>query len=243
VWAFIAPFILIVAINLALFVRIIYAVMQMKRGVQGRRSSKEDIDRYRGLRKGLRASLSFLSLLGLTWIFGALAIGEAAVVFFYLFALGNVFQGVLIFVFHCLLDPKFVSGRIIAQTHRFCSIRALWRRLKGIDSSASHHSSASDGEGMRGKTLRTLRKPQAATAYRRANTPSTEDEVLVEIQDPNERPGGTTFMAGGRTYSIERRPQASTASTEEAISDSSHTEQPFMEQTSTLQELVSESNC
>ena len=57
-------------------------------------------------KKGLRASLSFLCLLGITWIFGAVAIGRASVPFFYLFAICNVLQGVVIFVFQVLLNVK-----------------------------------------------------------------------------------------------------------------------------------------
>jgi hypothetical protein len=63
--------------------------------------------------KGARASLSFLCLLGVTWIFGALAIGgSSAIAFFYIFALLNVLQGVVIFIFHCAMDPKYVARSI-----------------------------------------------------------------------------------------------------------------------------------
>ena len=50
--------------------------------------------------------MSFFALLGVTWVFGALAIGGAALVFIYLFALCNAFQGLFIFIFHCAVDPR-----------------------------------------------------------------------------------------------------------------------------------------
>jgi hypothetical protein len=59
----------------------------MRRRVSARRSSKEEASNYAALIKAFRASLSFLCLLGITWVFGALAIGKAAVVFIYLFAI------------------------------------------------------------------------------------------------------------------------------------------------------------
>jgi hypothetical protein len=49
----------------------------------------------------------WIIIAGLTWIFGALAVGEAAVVFFYLFALCNCVQGLVIFIFQLLLDHTF----------------------------------------------------------------------------------------------------------------------------------------
>ena len=108
IWAFIAPLLLILAFNTFVFIRVMIAVLTMKRKITARKSSLQETDRYKELVKGIRASLSFLCLLGVTWIFGALAIGgSSAVVFFYIFALLNVLQGVIIFIFHCLLDPKF----------------------------------------------------------------------------------------------------------------------------------------
>jgi hypothetical protein len=58
------------------------------------------------LSKGIKATLSFFCLLGITWVFGALAIGNAGIVFLYLFAICNAFQGLFIFIFHCYIDPK-----------------------------------------------------------------------------------------------------------------------------------------
>ena len=60
-----------------------------------------------GERQGLRAAVAFLALLGVTWVFGAVAVGGAAVVFVYLFVICNVLQGAAIFLFQCYLDQSF----------------------------------------------------------------------------------------------------------------------------------------
>lgn len=45
-------------------------------------------------------------LLGLTWVFGVLFISQETVVMAYLFTALNSFQGLFIFVFHCLMNEK-----------------------------------------------------------------------------------------------------------------------------------------
>jgi hypothetical protein len=107
IWAFVAPLLLIATFNTAVFVKVMHSVFALRGQVRGRKATQEDASRYAVLIKGVRASLSFLCLLGVTWIFGALAIGKSAVVFFYLFALCNVLQGVVIFIFHLYLDRRF----------------------------------------------------------------------------------------------------------------------------------------
>lgn len=109
VWGFIAPMLVIIVINAWIFYHVLKAVLVMRRNVHARRSSKDDTDKYVNIKKGFRASISFLFLLGITWVFGALAIGKASVAFFYLFALCNALQGVVIFIFQCYLDPMFVA--------------------------------------------------------------------------------------------------------------------------------------
>ena len=129
------------------------------------------------------------------------------------------------------------------------SVRRLWRRATGGPSSTPHQSEGSQHEG-KAKTLRTLQKPKARVhGFTPQPEESTDDQVLVEISDPNMTPNGPTFMSGGRTYSIERRPavppvHVSQESRETDLAgDSSTSEQPYMEQSVSLQELVAESHC
>ncbi|PVD24968.1 hypothetical protein C0Q70_15464 [Pomacea canaliculata] len=54
----------------------------------------------------VRGAFTVMFLLGVTWVFGPLAINEAKVVFNYLFCILNSLQGFLIFVFRCLFNPE-----------------------------------------------------------------------------------------------------------------------------------------
>lgn len=54
----------------------------------------------------LRVSFAAMVMLGLTWSFGALTVGDARLVFQYLFVICNSVQGFLIFVVHCLGKPE-----------------------------------------------------------------------------------------------------------------------------------------
>lgn len=51
-------------------------------------------------------AFALLCLLGLTWSFGLFFISEASIVMAYLFTIFNTFQGMFIFIFHCLLQKK-----------------------------------------------------------------------------------------------------------------------------------------
>ncbi len=51
-------------------------------------------------------ALAIMVLLGLTWFFGTLAIGDARLPFQYLFCIFNSLQGLAIFWFHCVRQPE-----------------------------------------------------------------------------------------------------------------------------------------
>ncbi|XP_064607198.1 uncharacterized protein LOC135471789 isoform X2 [Liolophura sinensis] len=54
----------------------------------------------------VRGAFTVLVLLGVSWVFGPLAINEAKLVFSYLFCIANAFQGFLIFIFRCFINPE-----------------------------------------------------------------------------------------------------------------------------------------
>ena len=98
---------LVIAINIIVFVRVMRAIFSQK--AAGKRkvpNQTELMQHVVELKKGARATLSFFAILGITWIFGALSVGQGSLVFIYLFAIFNGFQGVLLFIFHCYLDSK-----------------------------------------------------------------------------------------------------------------------------------------
>ncbi|CAB4026832.1 adhesion G- coupled receptor D1-like, partial [Paramuricea clavata] len=55
---------------------------------------------------GLKGSAVLLPILGLTWVFGLLVFNRDATVFKYLFAIFNSLQGLMIFLFHVLINKK-----------------------------------------------------------------------------------------------------------------------------------------
>ncbi|KAK3741595.1 hypothetical protein QZH41_012539, partial [Actinostola sp. cb2023] len=97
-WAFVAPAILVVLFNswiLGLIMRRMLRIRHIR--------NKPRIER---IRLGVRATVVILPLLGITWVFGLLAFSSDTIAFKYLFAIFNSLQGVMIFVFHCVLDNK-----------------------------------------------------------------------------------------------------------------------------------------
>lgn len=55
-----------------------------------------------GIRKRIQNSVAISTLLGITWLFGYLAIGEARFLFNLLFLVFNSLQGLFVFLFFCL---------------------------------------------------------------------------------------------------------------------------------------------
>ncbi|XP_059154611.1 adhesion G-protein coupled receptor G2-like [Physella acuta] len=66
-----------------------------------------------------RATASLFILLGLTWIFAFCAIGKFRIVFNYLFAIFNSFQGLFIFTFYCMLKQE-----VVISLKKLCNIKS-----------------------------------------------------------------------------------------------------------------------
>ena len=60
----------------------------------------------RRFQRGLKASFVLLPLLGISWSFGVLTMSSDKIIFNYLFTVFNSLQGLLIFVFHCILNKQ-----------------------------------------------------------------------------------------------------------------------------------------
>ena len=58
------------------------------------------------VKAGIRASAIILPLLGITWSFGLLSFNSDTVVFKYIFSIFNSLQGLMVFIFHCLLNRQ-----------------------------------------------------------------------------------------------------------------------------------------
>ena len=58
------------------------------------------------VRTGVKASGVILPLLGITWLFGLLSFNSDTIIFKYIFTIFNSLQGLMIFLFHCLLNRQ-----------------------------------------------------------------------------------------------------------------------------------------
>lgn len=60
------------------------------------------------VKAGVKASAVVLPLLGVTWLFGLLSINTSTIGFQYVFVIFNSLQGLMIFIFHCLLNKQVI---------------------------------------------------------------------------------------------------------------------------------------
>uniref|UniRef100_A0AAV2MT05 G-protein coupled receptors family 2 profile 2 domain-containing protein n=1 Tax=Knipowitschia caucasica TaxID=637954 RepID=A0AAV2MT05_KNICA len=58
------------------------------------------------MRLTAKAVAVLLPILGISWIFGVLAVNTHSLVFLYIFAIFNSLQGFFVFLFHCLLNSE-----------------------------------------------------------------------------------------------------------------------------------------
>ncbi|XP_022293765.2 latrophilin-like protein 1 [Crassostrea virginica] len=122
-FGFIGPALGIILANLIVIIivmRTIYSsAFMMKKSIKEKAKS------------GLRSICSLLPILGLTWVFGVLSIGEATIIFQYLFAICNSLQGLFIFLFHVVLNTQVrqvVSRKIKEYESKTLSTTSMSRR-------------------------------------------------------------------------------------------------------------------
>ena len=92
--AFAAPIAVILVGNIVAFFLIIRSLYSSDNHV----NSTRKVSGYQKVRRGF----VIIVLVGLTWIFGILAIGEAKLAFQWLFCIFNTLQGFFIFLFFCV---------------------------------------------------------------------------------------------------------------------------------------------
>eukprot|EP00051_Salpingoeca_urceolata_P033179 m.19389 g.19389 ORF g.19389 m.19389 type:complete len:1907 (+) comp5931_c0_seq1:735-6455(+) len=144
VGAFLAPLAVMLLANFVFFGFIFRAIEQSSSRAR-RRSSGSSSDEIRNLKQKLgeaRAAVSLVFLLGLGWIFGALIdTGDTAssVTFQYLFAIFATGQGLALFVFYCLLNPKVKEEyrRSVGSESRSSVAKSLKKTKRTGESSSS----------------------------------------------------------------------------------------------------------
>ncbi|XP_028410398.1 adhesion G protein-coupled receptor L3-like [Dendronephthya gigantea] len=102
-WTFVCTIIVVLLINLVIFV---LALRNALSSSQIRTAHSEGDSKLRKAKIGVKGSAILLPILGLTWVFALLVFNRDAIFFKYLFAIFNSLQGLMIFVFHVLINKK-----------------------------------------------------------------------------------------------------------------------------------------
>ncbi|XP_038049205.1 adhesion G-protein coupled receptor D1-like [Patiria miniata] len=98
IWFFAVPVIIVILINCYILVRVTKLIVTLTKAQGG---SKID-----NAKKSTKASVMLLPLLGCTWVFGFLCVTESTIIFHYLFAIFNSFQGFCLFLAYCAFSTE-----------------------------------------------------------------------------------------------------------------------------------------
>ncbi|XP_054860610.1 adhesion G protein-coupled receptor L2 isoform X11 [Amphiprion ocellaris] len=150
IWSFIGPVTFIIMLNLIFLVITMYKMVKHSTTLKPDSSRLENINNYRVcdgyyntdlpgyednkrfIKSWTMGAFALLCLLGLTWSFGLFFISEASIVMAYLFTIFNTFQGMFIFIFHCLLQKKVRKEYSKCFRHTYC--------CRGLPTESSHGS-------------------------------------------------------------------------------------------------------
>ena len=92
-----APVLFVIVVNTLTFLLIMYKLST-------RPANSADRGREGLLR--IKRAFGILILVGITWVFGFMAVSHARLVFQYLFAIFNCLQGFAIFMFYCVIQKN-----------------------------------------------------------------------------------------------------------------------------------------
>ncbi|XP_071136478.1 adhesion G protein-coupled receptor L2-like isoform X3 [Mytilus edulis] len=120
IYAFLVPCIIAVLTNIIISILVLRKMFSTK--AMTNKETKEKV------RAGVRSIAVLAPILGLTWLFGILASHKDLIVFAYLFTIFNSFQGLLIFIFHCLMNPK-IQQAVKRKYSRFV-LDHPWAKIK-----------------------------------------------------------------------------------------------------------------
>ncbi|GFS00568.1 adhesion G-protein coupled receptor G2 [Elysia marginata] len=136
----------------------------------------------------LRGAIGIVILLGLTWIFAIFAIGEASVVFYYLFAIFNSLQGLFIFIFYCVLKKDAMSA---------------WKRV--LPCFEEYGDSTKTSSNSRGASQSATNMNAVNVKYRAASASSlhgtaTSSTTATSVVPDSRKASVTTMLDNGNTY-------------------------------------------
>ena len=135
---FLMPIILVMIFNSVMFVLAIRVII--KSNINKHKYTKSDQQKvFKTTFKAILSITGVMILFGLTWLFGALTIGEASNASQYLFVICNAFQGFFFFVFICIISK---DGRelwmYVITFGRFSEQRSTVTRSKLLSPAHAH---------------------------------------------------------------------------------------------------------
>jgi hypothetical protein len=140
--AFLVPVVLILLVNFVAFILILRSLFTAGTKVTSDRKTK-------GITQA-RRSIAILVVLGLTWVFGILAIKDAKLVFQYLFCIFNSLQGLLVFIFYCVLsrDTRQKWRALFTKKEKSdMSSRGFTKKMSNIYTASSSLNSSMNNRG------------------------------------------------------------------------------------------------
>jgi len=102
IWVFAAPVLFVIAINCFILISVIYVLLTKTMVKAG----EENSSKKSNARRSVKVTVVLLPLLGLTWVFGFMAVDKNTIFFHYIFAITNSLQGVFIFFAHCWINDS-----------------------------------------------------------------------------------------------------------------------------------------
>ncbi|XP_069694647.1 uncharacterized protein [Periplaneta americana] len=102
--AYLGPTCFILAINCIVFILVTKVLFQRRGHAVGKVGINSDSPVITVAQ--IRGAFTVMTLLGVTWVFGALALGELKLVFQYVFCICNSLQGFIIFLVRCVQYPE-----------------------------------------------------------------------------------------------------------------------------------------
>ncbi|TSM94621.1 Adhesion G protein-coupled receptor L2 [Bagarius yarrelli] len=208
IWSFIGPVTFIIMLNLIFLVITMYKMVKHSTSLKPDSSRLENINNYRVCDGYYNTDLpgcwvlgafALLCLLGLTWTFGLLFINSESVVLVYLFTIFNTFQGLFIFIFHCLLQKKVRREYSKCLRHTSCCSSLPTENSHSCTKTATTRTSARYSSGTQSRIRRmwndTVRK-QSESSFISGdiNSTSTLNQGMTAnylLTNPLLRPQGT----------------------------------------------------
>ena len=165
------PVLIMVAINAIIFVLVLRVLLRTIRHKLKDQSEKQKIH---SILRALISIVSIMVLFGMQWIFGALTIAKATVVFQWLFVIFSSLQGIIIFVFVVVMGSD-TRKQWVNVIHRF--------RAKGVQLSQYLVSTTKSKTDTLSTSFRSFVSNSALSTAATVSSSKTE-------------PGGDPFLAG-----------------------------------------------